>query len=72
MPDYGELVETIKSADNRIQYVALQPIANDDYEKVDNDLFNSYFKVLDIMKRSILAGITPWSTRYKGLDIRFG
>ena len=26
MPDYGELVDTIKSADDRISYVALNPI----------------------------------------------
>ncbi len=70
MPDYGELVDTIKSADDRISYVALNPIAA--YKQKEDDTFNKYYSSLDIIKRSILAGITPWSTRHSDLQVKFG
>ena len=70
MPDYGELVDTIKSADDRISYVALNPITT--YKQKEDDTFNEYYSSLDIIKRSILAGITPWSKRHSDLQVKFG
>lgn len=70
MPDYGELVDTIKGADDRISYVALNPITK--YKQKDDSTFNQYYSSLDIIKRSILAGITPWSERNKDINLKFG
>lgn len=70
MPDYGELVDTIKGADDRISYVALNPIT--EYKQKEDKTFNKYYQSLDIIKRSILAGITPWSNRHDYLDVKFG
>lgn len=69
MPDYGELVDTIKSADDRISYVALNPIT--EYKQKVDTIFNGYYSSLDIIKRSILAGITPWSTKHDYLNVKF-
>lgn len=58
--NYGEVVDVIKAADPRIQYVALEPIsynlAEDSMSEYDN---NSKY---DIYTKSVLAGITPWTT----------
>lgn len=58
--NYGEVVDVIKAADPRIQYVALEPIsynlAEDSKSEYDN---NSKY---DIYTKSVLAGITPWTT----------
>lgn len=70
MPDYGELVDTIKGADDRISYVALNPITA--YKQKEDNTFNQYYSSLDIIKRSIIAGITPWSTRHNDLQVKFG
>lgn len=70
MPDYGELVDTIKSADDRISYVALNPITT--YKQKEDNTFDKYYSSLDIIKRSILAGITPWSERNKDINLKFG
>lgn len=70
MPDYGELVDTIKGADDRISYVALNPITT--YKQKEDNTFDKYYSSLDIIKRSILAGITPWSTRHNDLQVKFG
>lgn len=69
MPDYGELVDTIKSADDRISYVALNPITT--YKQKEDDTFDKYYSSLDIIKRSILAGVTPWSTKHDYLNVKF-
>lgn len=70
MPDYGELVDTIKGADDRISYVALNPIAT--YKQKEDNTFDKYYSSLDIIKRSILTGITPWSERNKDINLKFG
>lgn len=70
MPDYGELVDTIKSADDRISYVVLNPIT--EYKQKEDDTFDKYYSSLDIIKRSILAGITPWSEHNKDINLKFG
>ena len=69
MPDYGELVDTIKSADDRISYVALNPIT--EYKQKEDNTFNKYYSSLDIVKRSILAGVTSWSTKHDYLNVKF-
>ena len=52
--DYGTLVDTIKNADNRIQYVALDAITYKDPETLPT---NDY----DIIKRNILIGNDSWT-----------
>lgn len=59
--DYRSVVEWIKDSDPRIQYVALEPIS---YE-VDKDSLSKFAERtaddLDIYKRSVLKGATPWT-----------
>ena len=50
--NYPKLVDTIKGADSRIQYVALNPV---DYRKKFENT------AVDPVKLSILAGVTPWA-----------
>lgn len=59
--DYGSVVNWIKEADPRIQYVALEPI---EYVVDEDSLkaFNSRNNGLDVYKRSVLNGNTPWTT----------
>lgn len=58
--NYSEVVDTIKAADPRIQYVALEPITYkvDEKSKQLHDSNSPY----DIYTKSVLAGVTPWTS----------
>lgn len=61
-PDYRKIVDTITNADKRIQYVALNPISDYSGGQIKYPLnYSSSDNSLDITKRSILAGKTPWA-----------
>ena len=56
--NYGEVVDTIKNADNRIQYVALDAIEYKEPEELpEDDISNIY----DVTKRNILIGNKAWT-----------
>lgn len=57
--NYSDVVDTIKNADPRIQYVALDPI-NYRVDEATLDLHSSR-SGYDVVKKSILAGNTPWT-----------
>ena len=57
MVDYGTVVDIIKSADDRIQYVGLNPIVYEDPQEVNN-VENLGF---DATIRTILAGDKAWT-----------
>ena len=71
MIDYGTVVENIKSADNRIQYVALNSImysnpifAGEDGDGEDSLDANSYSSIdhgYDVIERAILRGNKEWT-----------
>ena len=58
--NYGEVVDTIKAADPRIQYVALEPITYE-VDKESEELYNNN-SPYDIYTKSVLAGVTPWTS----------
>ena len=58
--NYGEVVDTIKAADPRIQYVALEPITYE-VDKESKELYNNN-SPYDIYTKSVLAGVTPWTS----------
>lgn len=63
-PDYKKIVDTITNSDKRIQYVALSPISNYEHQinyRSSGKPFDTKFEKVDITKRSILAGKTPWA-----------
>lgn len=67
--DYTNLIDVIKNADPRVQYVALNPIK---YSLSEDSLEDFNIRTtLDIRKRSVLAGVTPWTT-YKNLAYYWG
>ena len=57
MVDYGTVVDIIKSADDRIQYVALNPIVYENPQEVDSDTNFGY----DATIRTILSGDKAWT-----------
>ena len=66
MIDYGTVVENIKSADNRIQYVALNSImySNPIFAGEDSLDANSYSSIdhgYDVIERAILKGNKAWT-----------
>ena len=58
--NYSEVVDTIKAADPRIQYVALEPITYE-LDKESEELYNNN-SPYDIYTKSVLAGVTPWTS----------
>lgn len=62
-PDYRKIVETITNADKRIQYVALSPLDNYTLLKSSDSSIQAEFDKVDVVKRSILAGKTPWAVK---------
>lgn len=58
--NYSEVVDTIKAADPRIQYVALEPITYK-VDKESEELYNNN-SPYDIYTKSVLAGVTPWTS----------
>lgn len=60
---YSDLNEIIKDADSRIQYIALQPVSSYNWTLSSDEqaLYDKYFETFDLIKRSVLAGVTPWA-----------
>ena len=60
--NYPKLVETVKNADPRIQYAAINAI---EYKEPDftNSVFTTLSPDYDVTTRSILNGSTPWAVQ---------
>lgn len=70
--DYQQVVDWIKESDPRIQYAALDPIQY--YLNTEDLAYKAFVENcgnLDIQKRSVLAGVTPWTT-FKDLTYYWG
>jgi hypothetical protein len=68
---YEELLECIQNADEHIQYVALQKI--EDYtlpDDADALLGDDYNLEEEVVRRNILAGVTPWCTFFTTFNIQ--
>ena len=60
--DYGNVVDTIKNTDNRVQYVALDAITYKAPETLpENEINVSSEETFDVIKRNILIGNQSWT-----------